>query len=156
MDLNKEFDVLDVKIFDVLKTNGFDINDIGTHFYKEVIKKATILLMDSYTDSDIVSLKQQITSPYSFFYCDIIADVEVKKYDYFRGLGVFDKLTIFHKLICNAALKGEIVLGKQRVEDCYMTLAFCTASYVCKFFENYKKEIIGSSSKTLLLNSNRN
>jgi len=140
---NVNFDALDLKILDVLKTNGFSVDDMGTFFYKEVIKKAVFSLMDCQQEMDITSLQQQIVSPYSLFYYDIITK--------FNGIN----LESFHAYIKEAVLKSKMISKKQKAEKCYMPLAFYTASYMLSLLECEENEMCEEPKILALRNNNK-
>jgi len=166
MYINIDLEALDAKIMEVLESNGFDKDDIGTFFYKEVIKNIVIELVDCTEEIDLNRLRTQILSQYSAFYYGIIGKMNRLDIKIFRELSIFCQLEVFHKCIVDAFAKSNIVSKnniavsgsvnefgrrKQKATTLYKTLAFSMASYMLSCIQDNIEEFRNKDIKTLSL-----
>ena len=60
----------------VLEELSFSKDDLGTVYYKEVLKAILIFLQTPYKGRELEELKTGLLNPYSFFYFDIAKEID--------------------------------------------------------------------------------
>lgn len=132
MENNNQVKTLDMKILEVLKNNGFESEDLGTYFYRDVIKNIVDFLSVSSKKEEIEELKRQVVTPYSQFYFDIARND--------NDMGV----RTFHKLLGDATKNANSKRGKDNQID-YMSCAFEVAYSI---YSTCDKEVLSNSKST--------
>lgn len=159
---------LDAKILEVLKEeNGFDANDLGTYFYKDVIKYIIFSLTSIREEAE--SEKEKLSSVDMSILNEIQKERTISKEDlyfliesqreeneaklkklsesyhseiYFIVAKSFNDtdLDTFHKHIKEATLKSKFVNGNPKYANLYLFLAYPFAECILKSIEKNLEE----------------
>lgn len=118
-----EFEKIEIETLSFLEKLGYPIDKKGTYFYKELIVKATRMLLEGHDKNLLLSLLEQ---PYSQFYFDVARndhDLGIKSF-----IGIVEAVESSNK--GNNYGDEELSLGKK---------IFLMASYMAESFDNTQK-----------------
>ena len=136
---------LDLMILDVLKKNGFITEEssnpdefstefLGTHYYKEVIKRVIYHLISGNKDKQ--ELLEDALNPFSFLYFDIA--LQVYKIDYVDHIKL---VKAFHHLIKKASFMP-IAKGKEKAKNRYLMMSYYFGEFIFNSLTEEEKQTI--------------
>lgn len=111
--INVCFKTLDNIILEKLSKYNFSMSDIGTHYYKDIIKAIIISLKNLNDDKSVMELREEIFNPYSQFYFNIINDE-------------YTGINELHSIVYHAFVNRENI----NKNDDYMSFAFSLANSI--------------------------
>lgn len=107
------FKTLDSIILEKLKEYNFSMSDIGTHYYKDIIKSIIISFKSTNGDKSVMEIREEVLDPYSQFYFDIISN------DYME-------INELHSIVYHAFVNRKNI----NINCDYMSLAFSLANSI--------------------------
>lgn len=110
---------LDLKIIEVLKANGFSDNELGTYYYKDVIKAFLIATIEQAIPFE--NLLEQLASQHSLFYYDI---TKIKHGDAFQ--------TYFHQHIQESIIHAKGIKRNRNYQSYYIRLTITISEFLIR------------------------
>lgn len=111
--INVCFKTLDNIILEKLSKYNFSMSDIGTHYYKDIIKAIIISLKNLNDDKSVMELREEVLEPYSQFYFNIINNE-------------YTGINELHSIVYHAFINRENI----NKNDDYMSFAFKLANFI--------------------------
>ena len=151
---------IDEEILALLEANGFSRDEIGTFFYKEVIKTVSLYL-NTYVDEEErerqkKNLQTQLFSKWSIFYYQIATNLYNFNRPDFDKLNEASKFLKFHEEIYKSFKKSVFVTRFNANPECYTTFISFFSNFVLNLLDQNAESLKNDGSNKKLLRTPEN